>query len=150
MDEFDKLDIDIPEIAILAAMGAYENFAKRIVMGNRGILTKSQADVMMGLALFGTMSMTQISEHLAVSKEQATRAVTPLVELGWVRRERNPDRRRIVEISLTEKGAESLEESSRIFAEAIRSRLEKLDEEDRQRLVEASRTAAITLKKTWE
>lgn len=138
---------DAPEEAVLFAMGAYDNFARRIVMANRGDLTKSQADLMVGLTLFGTMTMTQASEHLAVSKEQATRAVAPLVERGLVARKRNPQHRRSVEISLTPEGERYLNESKARLVEGIKAKLAQLAEDDRRMLVEASRTATRILRK---
>lgn len=136
-----------PEEAVLVAMGAYDNFARRIVMSNRGSLTKSQADVVMGLALFGKMSMTQVSEHLAASKEQATRAVAPLVERGFVKRTRNEQNYRIIEVSLTKEGMRQFEASRALLIEGIRNRLSRLSEEDRIELMKASRAAESILRK---
>lgn len=138
---------DTPEAAVLFAMGAYDNFARRIVMDNRGDLTKSQANLMVGLTLFESMTMTQASEHLAVSKEQATRAVAPLVERGLVARKRNPQHRRTVEISLTPEGKRYLDESKARLIEDIKAQLSQLSEEDREMLVKASRTATRILRK---
>lgn len=130
-----------PEEAILKAMGAYDNFGRHTVMSQRAELTKTQMDVIIGLDLFGTMSMTQMSEHLAVSKEQASRSVAPLVECGLVGRKRSPREHRVVEISLTEDGQAFNNASKREAAEDVRRRLSLLSQEDRDLLIEASRTA---------
>ena len=138
---------DEPEDAIFRAMGAYDNLGRHIIMGNRGALTKSQADVLMGLLVFGTMNMTRMSEHLAVSKEQASRAVAPLVEKGYVQRKRNPDNFRAIDISLTEKGMQHITESQQHANQAMREKLSCLSDEDRATLLEASRTAEEILRK---
>lgn len=136
-----------PEEAVLIAMGAYDNFARGIVMSNRGILTKSQVDVMLGLILFGKMNMTQVSEHLAASKEQASRAVAPLVERGLVKRTRSVQNHRVIEITLTEEGLRQFELSRSYLIEGIRNRLAHLSEKDRAALMDASRTADRILRK---
>ncbi len=130
-----------PEVALLKAMGAYDNFGRRTVMAQRAKLTKIQMDVIIGLDLFGTMSMTQMSDHLAVSKEQTSRSVAPLVEAGFVKRERSSREHRVVEISLTERGKRLCHEHKREAAEDVRTRLALLSKEERSQLLEASRTA---------
>ena len=150
-----------PEVAILKAMGAYDNFGRHTVMAQRAKLTKTQMDVVIGLDLFGTMSMTQMSEHLAASKEQASRSVAPLVEAGLVKRERSPREHRVVEmgperpesqveISLTERGKEFGRAHKQEAAESVRARLALLPKEERDQLVEASRTAERLLCKLRE
>ena len=138
---------ETPEAAVFFAMGAYDNLARRSIMSNRRSLTKTQADIMVGLTIYGTMNMTQLSEHAAVSKEQATRAVAPLVERGLVRRERNPHSRRTVDITLTPEGERYLAESQNALIESIKSRLSALPEDDREKLIEASHTVAHILGK---
>lgn len=131
----------IPELAVLNAMGAYDNFGRHAVMSQRSGLTKTQMDAVIGLDLYGSMSMTQMSEHLAVSKEQASRAIAPLVERGVIKRERSPREHRVVVISLTERGKAFSEAHKREAAENVRERLALLSEEDRSQLIEVSRTA---------
>ena len=136
-----------PEEAVFMAMGAYDNLGRRIVMANRGDFTKSQADALVGLMLYGSMSMTQISEHLAVSKEQATRTIAPLVERGLVQRARNPRNLRVVDITLTAEGERLISESQKALIETLCAKLAELSPEDRATLIEASRTAERILRK---
>lgn len=135
------------EMSVIFAMGAYDNLGRHLVMENRGELTKSQVDVLMGLKLFGKMSMTQISEHLAVSKEQASRAVGPLVEQGLVRRERSSEHYRIIEISLTDEGNRKVEDAQLSLYNRLVERLEPLSEEERELLVDSSCRALEVLVK---
>lgn len=140
----DRYD-DRPEMAIIHAMGAYDNLGKHLVMENRGRLTKSQVDVMMGLDLFGKMSMTQISEHLAVSKEQASRAVAPLVEQGLVRRERSAEQHRMIQVSLTEEGRRNVAAAHQTLLSRLLERLAELSPSEREQLIDASRKALSVL-----
>ena len=128
-------------------MGAYENFGRRLIMERRGALTKSQVDILLGLGLFGKLSMTQISEHLAVSKEQASRAVAPLVDRGLVYRERNSENYRIIEIFLADKGKRFVKDVQQHLSQRLNECLKTLSEEDRAQLIEASCRARDVLVK---
>lgn len=139
-----------PESAIAKAMVAYENLARHLIMSRREELTKTQADVMFGLAVFGGMNMSQMSEHLAVSREQASRAVGPLVEMGLVERSRNPEHRRLVEIALTEAGRREVVRRNAMVIEDVRGCISRLSDEDRRALIEASDTAERMIRKLWE
>lgn len=135
-----------PEEALLDAMGAIDNLARSSVMENRQVLTKSQADIMIGLSVVGPMSMTQVSEHIAASREQATRAVAPLVERGFVVKTRNPENRRVVTVELTEKGRRDFEEGRARIVEGLRERLDALPNEERERLLTACRVVVDVLR----
>lgn len=135
-------------VHIIAARDAFDDFCKRSLMNHRDDLTKSQVDVLIGLKFAGKMSMTQVSEHLAVSKEQATRATAPLVQRGFVKRERCKDNYRVVEVSLTDEGEQRLADGLAIVLREINGNLRSISDEDRAQLVEASRTAVEILRKT--
>lgn len=136
----------VPEEALLDAMGAIDNLARSSVMENRQVLTKAQADIMIGLSVMGPMSMTQVSEHIAASREQATRAVAPLVERGFVVKTRNPENRRVVTVELTEKGRRDFEEGRARIVEGLRERLDALPDEERERLLAACRVVVDVLR----
>lgn len=136
----------IPESAIIEAMGAFDNLAKHIIMENRGELTKTQTDIMMGLVLFGKMNMTQISRHIASSKEQTTRAVAPLVQKELVKKERNGENFRLIEVSLTEKGLNLLQSNQMTMNENLLKQLEGLTASDRRKLIKASQNACEVLR----
>lgn len=132
---------------IMAALPAYEGFVKGTLLGQRGSMTKTQMDLLVGLGFSGKTSMGELAEHLAVSKEQASRAVGPLVKQGYVARARNPENHRVVEVGLTEEGRAFLKTTGAEIDRAIDEKLERLSPEDRERLMEASRTAVQILRK---
>lgn len=94
--------------------------------------------------------MSQMSEHLAVSREQTSRAVGPLVERGMVERARNPNQRRQVEIFLSEAGCRDVVRRNALVLEDIRACVAGLSDEDRLALVEASRVAEGVMRKLWD
>lgn len=137
---------EYPEAAIFQAMAAYDNLGRRIIMEQRREMTKSQIDAIMSVHLFGSLTMTQISNHLAVSNEQASRAIGPLVERGLMQRTRRPDNQRIVEVSLTDAGRKFVFESWNEVLTALNLRLQILSARERKRLIKASQEAVDVLK----
>lgn len=132
---------------IVDATVAYENLARHVVMEQRRDLTKMQLDVLIGLRYAGKMTMTEVSRHLAVSKEQATRAVAPLVEKGYVTRKRNCEQYRLVEVSLTQEGSDFIDRDLAVVLEELERKLAGLSQEDLAKLLEASETALAVLRK---
>ena len=66
--------------------------------------TKTQHVIFYALALRGHLTMSEIAGFISSSKEQATRAVAPLVDEGLISRSTDPENRTRVYVSLTEKG----------------------------------------------
>lgn len=134
-------------ISILDATNAYECLAKDVVMRHRGKLTKSQMDILITLKFSGPMTMTKLSKRLAVSKEQATRATAPLVEMGFLNRCRKEENHRLVEVSLSDQGIAFLESDlQEVLAELAQS-LSVLNDEELAELLEASKRASQALAK---
>ena len=71
-------------------------------------LTKTQFLILAALYHSGTLNMTKISEYISSSKEQATRAVSPLADRGLISRVEHPDNRKHVYLELTDAGKELL------------------------------------------
>lgn len=138
-------DVDLEPI--FEAMAAYENLARHVLMGARKELTKAQMDILIGLEFAGTMTMTQVAEHMAASKEQATRATAPLVEAGLVHRQRSEKSFRNIEVSLTEAGRAYLVDDKMHVKERLAQRLDSFSDEDVALLIKASKEALSVLKK---
>lgn len=112
-----------------------------------------QLEVLLTLHYGGQASMTELSRFIAVSNEQGTRATTPLVERGLVKKRRNGCEHRVVEVFLTEKGeafVKSLEES---FIDDIAVGFEELTDAEKAELIDASNRASKllwkALKRSW-
>ncbi len=82
-------------------------------------LTRAQILILFVLSGKDSLNMSQIATYLASSKEQATRAVAPLVKEGYVSRFHKENNRKKVYICLTEKGANFIHQEKQL----IRSRL---------------------------
>lgn len=135
------------EEVILDAMGAFNILARNAVMENRSNLTKTQADIIIGLSLDGKASMTTIARNLAVSKEHVTRAISGLVEQGLVEKNRSHDNFRAIEATLTEKGQDAARSLRMQSIRKLNERLSAFSEEDLESLLRAAETAADIIRK---
>lgn len=133
-----------PQEVLLDAACAFDSLARYVTASNFGQLSKTQADAVMRIALFGPASMTELASGLGVSKEHVTRAVAGLEEQGLVTKRRNAENRRIVEAVLTEKGEEAVTAIRLASIERLEKPLSSLSPAERDELVDLS-TRAVSL-----
>lgn len=98
--------------------------------------TKTQQLILMTLWLHKKLSLTELSEQICTSNEQATRAVGQLVKSGFVNRVKNQTNRRSIEISLTQKGIDLIKGAQATAAKRIPQRFNELSDEDAKTLVD--------------
>ena len=136
-----------PQEVLLDAACAFDSLARYVTASNFDQLSKTQADAVMRIALFGPASMTELASGLGVSKEHVTRAVAGLEEQGLVTKHRNAENRRIVEAVLTEKGEEAVTAIRLASIERLEKPLSSLSPAERDELVDLStRAVALLLK----
>lgn len=133
-----------PQEVLLDAACAFDSLARYVTASNFDQLSKTQADAVMRIALFGPASMTELASGLGVSKEHVTRAVAGLEEQGLVTKRRNAENRRIVEAVLTEKGEEAVTAIRLASIERLKKPLSSLSPAEREELVDLS-TRAVSL-----
>lgn len=133
-----------PQEVLLDAACAFDSLARYVTASNFDQLSKTQADAVMRIALFGPASMTELASGLGVSKEHVTRAVAGLEEQGLVTKRRNAENRRIVETVLTEKGEEVVTAIRLASIERLEKPLSSLSPAERDELVDLS-TRAVAL-----
>ncbi len=101
--------------------------------------TRAQRGVFTVLAMEGELTMKQAARYLASSQEQATRAVAPLADAGYVERRTDPANRTRVYIRLTEAGRQLLQAYWTVLKQNLSGKLEdSLTGEERTSLYEAS------------
>ncbi|MCH4184491.1 MAG: MarR family transcriptional regulator [Eggerthellaceae bacterium] len=135
---------------IIEASVCFDGLARGLALIDRSTLSKTQILVMMAVNTMGPMSMTQTSERLAVSKEHVTRAVAPLVELGYVEKNRNAENYKVVDISLTDAGKERLAQQQTKTFEALSERLASLNAEETAELARLSHDSVKLIKKALD
>lgn len=110
--------------------------------------TKSQFMIISALSLQDNLTMGQVAGYISSSKEQATRAVAPLVEHGLVERYVDPENRTKIHIRLTEKGMDYVEQSNRRFVKNLyRTMKEKITPEEMLELKQCVETMIQILSK---
>jgi DNA-binding MarR family transcriptional regulator len=77
--------------------------------------TKTQFLILVTLYTCEDLTMTQVASYISSSKEQATRAVAPLVDDGLVERYVDSENRTKVHIHLTSKGLAFMEKYNTLF-----------------------------------
>lgn len=97
--------------------------------------TRSQLTLIMALLQKDSMTMKEAASYISSSKEQATRAVAPLVESGLLERYTDPANRNYVHIQLTEPGLQLVREMLTDFYDSINTLLNRsITPEERQKL----------------
>ncbi|MGI6106254.1 MAG: MarR family winged helix-turn-helix transcriptional regulator [Raoultibacter sp.] len=146
--------MDIPgqeqdiEAIIHASIGYDEVFRKTAWRNKKELgLTNNQVDVLAILDIHGPLKMSELSDKMYVAREQATRTVKSLQDLGLVESVRSQENRKNVVASLTTKGKMRIEDHVKESHEILRSYLDKLTPEDREALILHSRAAADILKR---
>lgn len=110
--------------------------------------TKMQLVILNALAARGTLNMSQIAEFIGASKEQATRAVAPMVDAGLAERIVPEENRTQVKVRLTDAGCEFMRGYFRSVQTRIHERLDaSLTPEERAELRSSLETAAELLMK---
>ena len=136
-----------PQEVLLDAACAFDSLARFVTTSNFGHLSKTQADAVMRIALFGPASMTELASGLGVSKEHVTRAVAGLEQQGLVTKRRNAENRRIVEAVLTEKGEQTVTAIRLASIERLEKPLSSLSPAERDELVDlATKVVALLLR----
>lgn len=94
-------------------------------------LTKTQLFILFALSGRQSLNMSQIATYIASSKEQATRAVAPLVTEGYVSRYHNEENRKRVFIRLTKKGESLIQTEKELVKLRLEDQFNQLSSEDR-------------------
>lgn len=92
------------EISFLIVVPLIQRIIHSCRNKNQFPYTRTQFYIFSMLSLRGTMTMKEVAEYISASREQATRAVAPLVDDGYVERYILPDNRLHVHLRLTQAG----------------------------------------------
>lgn len=100
-------------------------------------ITRTQQIILVTLSDMDTLSMTKLARSINTSNEQATRAVSQLVQMGFVKREQNEVNRRVINISLTELSREYLKNVMTSAAEIISQQNYEFTDEELETICKA-------------
>jgi DNA-binding MarR family transcriptional regulator len=91
-------------------------------------------EIMKTLEITGTLHIAEIGERLQIPKPQMTHLIDKLVSLEIVSRQTDTADRRIINITLTDKGRTIMDEQDRLIKGSIREKLSCLTDEELQEL----------------
>jgi DNA-binding MarR family transcriptional regulator len=94
--------------------------------------------VLGSLKRHGTLSMSDIGKHLSMPKPHVTVIVDKLIDESLVERQSDPNDRRIINISITEKGLKEFGEVKQTMIENLRIKLSLLSNDEQKTLEDAS------------
>ena len=100
-------------------------------------LTTNDAHVIEAIGVNGKSNMTSVARKLSVTTGTLTISVNSLVKKGYVGRERSEEDRRVVLVSLTEKGRKAFFHHEAFHQNMITDISEELSEEEKQVLAKA-------------
>jgi DNA-binding MarR family transcriptional regulator len=102
-------------------------------------------EIMMVLKEEGVLHPAEIGEKLQIAKAQMTYLLDKLVELNMIKREMCDADRRTLNIALTDKGKNLLEEHENSLINAVREILTSLDDKELETLSDSLRNLRDTL-----
>ncbi len=108
-----------------------------VITGEFKNITNNDMHVIEAIGIAEPKSMSMIAKALSVTVGTLTIAVNNLVKKGYVIRNRSEFDRRVVLVSLSEKGKRAYDHHRQFHEEMIEAILENLDEEEKQVLVKA-------------
>lgn len=101
-------------------------------------MTPGAMFVMGSLKRHGLLSMSDIGKCLAMPKPHVTLIIDRLIEEQYVERQNDPNDRRIINVSITEKGIQIFDEIKATLVENMKIKLLNLTEEEQEILAVAS------------
>lgn len=90
----------------------------------------SEFKVLMILHKKNSLPTSKVGRWLGISKPNMTAVIDKLITDGYVKRDQNPEDRRVVDISITEKGRRYITNSKEEARESVRKRLSTMSEDD--------------------
>ena len=112
--------------------------------------TRTQMLILFSLSSRDRLNMSQLSAYIASSKEQATRAVAPLVKHGLVERFRSEENRKKVYVQLTPKGQELIQKEQMLVKQRLSAQFQSLSLNDQEIFQESVENILRLLKKLEE
>jgi len=129
-----KLKVDIIAENLMAIHPLlYKSISKPLK--NKSSITPGGMFVMESLKRRGMLSMSDIGKCLSMPKPHITVIVDKLIDEGYVVRQNDPKDRRIINISLTDKGLMDFEEIKETLSLTLKSKLVLLSGHQQEQLL---------------
>ena len=111
-------------------------------------VTMSQCSTIMAIGKGGQMTMNALSEWMSLATSTMTRIVDNLVRDGYIERTQDDQDRRVVHVSLTEKGRELQQVIHRIYHQYHQRIVDNIPADQLHKVVESLQTLRDAIEKT--
>ena len=126
----------------------------RIIFDNINLrkhkLSKSQIYILLSLVYRKKLTVSNIAKMTSTSKEQTSRAISALVEEGYAEKTCDTNNKRIVLISMTQKGYDLMTQGRESVNQRITEKFKLLPNEDKEKFLKSMRCVFETFKKISE
>lgn len=136
-----------PIYSLLELLPSYFQYFNNFTDIKERQLTKTQLRILLILSAYDSLSMSQLSEKLCISREQSTRAIAPLVHRQLVFRSTHDTNRRQLDVGLSNSGIRLLTDLKAEYIKRFDSSLAKLSEEERALFIESLHNITEIMKK---
>lgn len=133
------------EDSVFQAFAFYDGLVHHSITDIQKELSKTQLMAMVILNVQKTINVGDLAKWLAVSREQASRAISGLEEKGYIEKHRGAQNWRNIEIALTADGQQFSDEMRKQTLDSLEKSLAILSEEEAARLRFCSQQAAFLL-----
>ena len=133
--------------ALLEIFPDYSRYINSFINLRQYDLTKTQWKALITASHTKALSMGELAEKLAISPEQASRTVAPLVKKGFLERRTNICNQRQVHISLSPEGYDFLQRIKKVYDSFVSRSLNKLSPEEREDFARALHTVIRIIEK---
>ncbi|MBR1739796.1 MAG: MarR family transcriptional regulator [Ruminococcus sp.] len=130
---------DIYPLMRKLAMDTFENDETK--------LTRTQQIALLSLSREKVLNMSQLAATINTSNEQATRAVSQLVDMGLIERSKDIHNRRMINVRLTEKAEQLLKRIKDAVVEDSVRKLSVLPAEDQVKLTESLKVVCSLIRR---
>ena len=137
------MDNSLRRMAIKTLFDMYPLFRKAMAVPMESCkenITKTQMRTLIILGDWENVNMSKLAEEVAISPQQLSKIITELENKGYVMRINDREYRRIVWVSLTEKGKELIQQHRERAVEEVEKLFERFSDDEVRTLMEASRT----------
>jgi DNA-binding MarR family transcriptional regulator len=116
---------------------------REVALKNSG-LSRAQIGMLFMIAHHKRLQVKQIADHLGITKSAASQLLEPLSQKKFIKRQVDPNDRRIARFQLSEEGLKELKRFHKLKYAGLRSSLESLSEDELDQLAGLSRKLATT------
>ena len=143
-----QLESDVREFGELMSVMIRSFVAlERSEIFNSGV-TMSQCSTILAIGKKGSMTMNALSAWMNLATSTMTRIVDNLVRDGYIERGQDPQDRRVVQVTLTERGRQLFEAIMQIYHDYHRKIVERIPADELHKVVESLKLLIEAIKKT--